>query len=270
MLKETTRPDAWILDIKSDLPDAKHNEIISPLHYGETIEIGLIRGIEGESYINGKRFEFAEKNVFFIPPKYLHTAIYRKGGSRKGDIIAAFHINMEALAPVIDIKKLLMRDGRTLFDIPIRCDGFDRIWELVQGVMNDSRSFTARLIDLISILDVIAKSKDGTETCAEYNVNAIKLVDWVEKNYQKKLSVQIAADHFGYNKHYFCKWVKTNTGTTFNEFLNAVRINHACAFLTNGYSVKETADLCGFSDISYIIKVFKRFKGVTPKASQQL
>ena len=73
MHKETTRPQYWILDVKKELPDTLNKTVISPLHYGETVEINFVRGIEGESFINGKRFEYQEKNVFFIPPKYLHT-----------------------------------------------------------------------------------------------------------------------------------------------------------------------------------------------------
>ena len=51
----------------------------------------------------------------------------------------------------------------------------------------------------------------------------------------------------------------------FSEFLNSIRIDHACVWLLNGYSVKDTVALCGFTDKSYFIKVFKRFRGVTPR-----
>lgn len=64
MFKETTRPIPFIMDIKSELPDLCQKEVISPLHYGETLEIAFVKGIEGEIFINGKRFEFKEKNVF--------------------------------------------------------------------------------------------------------------------------------------------------------------------------------------------------------------
>lgn len=74
------------------------------MHYGETVEISFVRGIDGETFINGKCFEYKYRNVFFIPPKYLHTSNYRNGGNGKDDMICAFHINIDALAPFIDIK----------------------------------------------------------------------------------------------------------------------------------------------------------------------
>ena len=54
-------------------------------------------------------------------------------------------------------------------------------------------------------------------------------------------------------------------GVAFNEFLNAVRITNARKLLSEGYSVEETSDRCGFAAPSYFTKVFKKFVGTTPK-----
>lgn len=266
MFKETTRPALFILDTKKELPDLRQNACISPLHYGETIEISLVRGIEGETVINGKRFVFREKNVFLIPPKYLHSSVYRKGGGKEGDMICAFHINAEALSSIINLKNLLLKDGHTLFDLAFRCDHFDSVWETVQMILDESRTFMARTIDLLRLFEMISNQKSIDDPVVEYSMVATRLIEFVEEHYASRMSVQIAADHFGYSRQYFCKWFKEETGVTFNEFLNAVRIQHARTRLAGGYSVEETAEQCGFSDPSYFTKVFKHFVGTTPKA----
>lgn len=266
MYKEVTRPVSWVLDIKKELPDYTKNTVISPLHYGETVEISFVRGIEGETYINGKRFEYKEKNVFFIPPKYLHTSVYRKGGAREGDMICAFHINVEELAPIINLKNLLFKDKCTLLDLAFRCDEFDKIWGAVQSILDDNRTFIARTIDLLHLFEIISNQKITDSTIVEYSKGATHLIEFVEENYVSKLTVQSAADHFGYSKQYFCKWFKSEMGTTFNEFLNTVRIHHACKYIANGHLVEEASEKCGFSDPSYFTKVFKRYTGITPKA----
>lgn len=266
MYKEATRSALWILDSKKELPDVMKKSVISPLHYGETVEISFVRGIEGETFISGKRFEYKEKNVFFIPPKYLHTSVYRKGGAGDGDMVCAFHINVEGLAPIINLKNLLLKDDRTLLDLAFRCDDFDGIWETVQTILDENRTFMARTIDLLRLFEMIANQKNTDDHVVEYSKVAARLIEFVEENYASKLTVQNAADHFGYSKQYFCKWIKIETGVTFNEFLNAVRIHHARTCLAGGYLVEETAEQCGFSDPSYFTKVFKRFVGITPKA----
>ena len=266
MYKEVTRPASWLLDIKKELPDYTKSTVISPLHYGETIEISFVRGIEGETFIKGKRFEYKEKNVFFIPPKYLHTSVYRKGGAREGDMICAFHINLEELAPIINLKNLLLKDDCTLLDLAFQCDDFDKIWETVQAILDENRTFIARTTDLLHLFEIISNQKRTDSSIVKYSKIATRLIDFVEENYASKLTVQSTADYFGYSKQYFCKWFKRETGTTFNEFLNTVRIHRACKCLANGYLVEETSEKCGFSDPSYFTKVFKRYIGITPKA----
>ena len=265
MFKEATRSALWILDRKKELPDLQKKTVISPLHYGETVEISFVRGIEGETYINGRRFEYKEKNVFFIPPRYLHTSVYRKGGAGEGDMSCAFHINVEGLTSVINLKKLLLKDDRTLLDLAFRCDDFDVIWETVQNILDENRTFIARTIDLLRLFERISNQKSTDDPVVEYSKVAARLIEFVEENYASKLTVQNAASHFGYSKQYFCKWFKRETGVTFNEFLNTVRIHHARTCLASGYSVEETSEQCGFSDPSYFTKVFKRVVGITPK-----
>lgn len=266
MHKETTRPQYWILDFKKELPDILSKTVISPLHYGETVEISFVRGIEGETFINGKRFEYREKNVFFIPPKYLHTSTYRKGGSGKDDMVCAFHVNVDALAPFIDVKKILLKENRTLFELAFRCDDFDMLWEIAQLIVDESRSFVSRAADTLRFFEILLKQKEADDPVAEYSKVAIDIIEFVEENYASRLTLQHAAEHFGYSKQYFCKWCKSEIGVTFNEFLKAVRITHARNFLSGGYSVEETSEKCGFSDPSYFSKVFKKFVGTAPKA----
>ncbi|MBQ9784549.1 MAG: helix-turn-helix transcriptional regulator [Clostridia bacterium] len=254
------------MDFKKELPDILGKTVISPLHYGETVEISFVRGIEGETVINGKRFEYQEKNVFFIPPKHLHTSTYRKGGSDKDDMICALHINVDALTPFVDVKKILLKDSRTLFELAFRCDDYDMLWKTAQSMLDESRSFISRVADTLHLFETLLEQKKTDAPVAKYSKVAIDMIEFVEENYGSRLTLQHAAEHFGYSKQYFCKWCKSEIGVAFNEFLNAVRVTHAKSFLTGGCSVEETAEKCGFSDPSYFSKVFKKFVGTTPKA----
>ena len=49
------------------------------------------------------------------------------------------------------------------------------------------------------------------------------------------------------------------------DYLNYQRIEHACyELLTTDISVADAAYACGFGDVSYFIKTFRKYKGVTP------
>jgi len=266
MLKDKPRKTMWWSTTKKETPALLGRPTFSPLRYGDPLKILLIKGFEGEIIINGKKFEFAPANVFLIPPRYLHTALYRAGGDKEGDTITSFYVRLDQLSQFIDLKNILLHDNRTLISLATRYDDFDEVMELANRILDADRSFSARLADQLNMFEVFSRKIPAETETAEYNKSAINIVNWIEEHYAENLTVQSAADYFGFSKYYFCKWFKDNTTTTFNDFLNGVRISHACVYLLDGYSVETTAELCGFADASYFIKVFKRFRNITPRA----
>ena len=264
MYRENVRKTMWMLD-HTPMPAHYGGTVISPLHYGDTVEIVLTRGIEGEFMTNGKKYALQDKNVFFLPPRQLHSFIFLSGGANERDMIAAFHISIEALSPYLDLKKLLLADNRTLQSIPTVCGGFDTVYGIILAMLDEGQPFSTRICHLLRLFECLRGQSNSNAAVANDCFQASRIVDWIESNYAGKPTVEAAAEHFGYSKHYFCKWIKENTGSTFHEILDAVRINHACLDLIDGVSISETAERCGYSDPSYFIKVFKKLLNVTPK-----
>lgn len=55
-------------------------------------------------------------------------------------------------------------------------------------------------------------------------------------------------------------------GVTFTDYLNSLKVEHACKLLTEtNLSIIDISLSTGFEDQSYFTKVFKKAKGVTPK-----
>ena len=95
--------------------------------------------------------------------------------------------------------------------------------------------------------------------------NLRKIINWTEKNYLNKISIDEVAHIVGYEKHYFCNKFKKLTGISYINYVNNLRIQHACRMLANGNSVSTVCDECGFENLSYFVQLFKKFVGVTPK-----
>jgi len=264
VFKERLRQQMWILDY-TPMPDQQGSTVFSPLHYGDTLEIVLTCGIDGDMIINGKSFQIEGKRVFVIPPKALHASIYHTGGKYPGDVIAAFHINVEAIRPVLDIERLLSMDQRSFLMLPTVCKDFDAIQTCIQSILEESSSTAHALQYLIRLFDLICQSGADESYSLQGGEEATRLVNWIEQHFAERLTVEEAAAYFGYNKYYFCKWIRRHTGVSFSNFVDAIRINHACTLLLSGYSVEECAEKCGYYDPSYFIKVFKQFTNQTPK-----
>ena len=54
------------------------------------------------------------------------------------------------------------------------------------------------------------------------------------------------------------------TGRTPSDYRNSIRIEHAKTLLISGFSIRETSERVGYSDIYYFAKMFKRYTGQTP------
>lgn len=95
--------------------------------------------------------------------------------------------------------------------------------------------------------------------------NYVQMVaDYIQASYTRPLTVQEIADHVGLNRYYLSRYFKNKTGRTIQEQILDVRLSEARRYLMLGYSVKETAGLCGYSAASIFSKLFKKEYDMSP------
>lgn len=91
------------------------------------------------------------------------------------------------------------------------------------------------------------------------------VVDYVEKNYKKTLSLSSIAESLGYEYCYFSKIFNRIFSMSFNDYLNTYRFNEACAMLTNtNMPITEVSYESGFQSIRSFNNTFKKLAGVSP------
>ncbi|MDQ1914872.1 AraC family transcriptional regulator [Paenibacillus sp. GD4] len=94
-----------------------------------------------------------------------------------------------------------------------------------------------------------------------------QVLEYVMDHYSEELDLSKMAGIVNLHPVYLGKLFKINTGISFKEYLNQLRINQAEMLLsTGGFSVTEVAERCGFHDISYFSNVFKSIKGYPPSS----
>ena len=92
-----------------------------------------------------------------------------------------------------------------------------------------------------------------------------KLRDFIERSEGETATTGSAAEFFSFNRDYFGKLFKQETGMSFNSFYNGLRIEYAKELLTSGsLRVCEISELLGFSSVDYFTSVFRRRTGCTP------
>lgn len=89
----------------------------------------------------------------------------------------------------------------------------------------------------------------------------------IAQNYAQPLRLEQLAAAAGMSPKYFCRFFKELTGRSPVDYLNYYRMEVAGEKLIAGEApVTEIALDCGFADLSYFIRTFKKYKGVSPRA----
>ncbi|GMQ56089.1 hypothetical protein AN1V17_04810 [Vallitalea sediminicola] len=120
----------------------------------------------------------------------------------------------------------------------------------VKYLLND---FTAKVISVL---------KNLTHDHSKLLVN--RAINYIEKNYQQKISLEDVAINLNLSKHYLCNIFKKEVYKTMSLYINELRIEQAKKMLLKpDYKIKEIFEKVGFSNQQYFSKVFKKITGMT-------
>ena len=119
-------------------------------------------------------------------------------------------------------------------------------------VENDIRNYLESYIDQIS-----AQSS---------NTLLADMCFYIDQHYPERISLSTLSERFYISREYVSRIFKKGLHTTFVNYLTEVRLRHVCRLLlTCNHSVSQIADETGFKEAGYMIRVFKKTYGVTPK-----
>ncbi|MZT44166.1 response regulator [Blautia wexlerae] len=108
--------------------------------------------------------------------------------------------------------------------------------------------------------------KQNTEGTDERNRKLVQSVlSYIEKNYSGDLSMDDLTEKFHVSRTYISRLLKKYAGKSFLEYLTDVRFQQVEKLIAdNKYKQYEIAEMVGYKDFGYYIKVFKKRYGITP------
>jgi len=95
-------------------------------------------------------------------------------------------------------------------------------------------------------------------------VRLSKIIEFTFKEYHRHISLTEVAALANLTPEAFCNYFKTRTRKTYINFLNEIRINHACRLLAEDKIIADVCYECGFTNLSNFNRVFKKFKKTSP------
>ena len=253
--------------------DSKHPRYNMSAHWHSEIEI--IRVLKGTLSIklNNNMYEAKKGDVIFINSETLHQA-------EPKDCVyecIVVHINFlynSTYSCQYFIENILSRDYVISEFTPGADSEFHKSFNSIfEAAKSKSSGYKFRTIAAFYmffgiIVDehlYISASGNKNLTADKSIVRLKEVLKYIRSNYNNPLTLDEMAKVSGMSPKYFGTFFKGLTGKTPFEYLNEYRIEKASRMLANSAdSITDIAYLCGFNDLSYFIKTFKKINKVSP------
>lgn len=131
------------------------------------------------------------------------------------------------------------------------------------------------VLHLLTLLNRIAHEEGGSSIASLGYVNNYKVSEtermqkvhnYVLQHFAQEIRLGDVASLAGMSEAAFCRYFKARANKTFIDFVNEIRIGHACKLLLEDkWTIAQIAYDSGFDSLSNFNRNFKRYIGHTPR-----
>ncbi len=224
--------------------------------------------------INEQGIPLAEGMVAFVPSGFLHSYTPEESCIYDVVVLDTNMLTNKSCSGRKLIRKVINHElGLQMSFDQNQADICNIIWSLFNAISIKPEGYELVVQGALYQFFGVAISKGYQETASSYTPRFSKrmkqlkqALELIETSYSSALTLKELSASAQMTPKYFCKFFQEMTHRTPIDYLNYYRIEQACYLLsTTNQSVTEVAYNTGFNDLSYFIKIFKRYKGITPK-----
>jgi YesN/AraC family two-component response regulator len=191
------------------------------------------------------------------------TAIY---DSHKPEMVIT-DINMPQVSGLRLVEKIRKQDEACVIFILSAYDDFDYVRHAFLAGAND---YILKPISYTELENkIISRSSCGTptnEAAVRDNLKMEGVLDFIQKNLSRAVSMREAADYAAFSYNHFSKLFKEYTGLTFPHYLLKIRMETAKEYMSDPYvKITSIAAKVGYrNNIQHFSRDFTKYTGVSP------
>jgi len=215
---------------------------------------------EGEVLLDGKKYPLKKDTVVAVNSNVIHYTSTKD------------YLKYTCLIIDMSFCKSIGLDYTTIefvshIESEIIAEIFTSLKEIYLNYDNPYRK-TELCAEVIKLLLELCKNHRDTSlqnvsrNCSFENVKAA--IRFIRENYDRKLSLDEISKSVCTNKYTLSREFKKITGQTIVEYTNIYRCQKAAEYISDGMGVTQVAYACGFENMSFFSKMFKRYMGKNP------
>lgn len=124
------------------------------------------------------------------------------------------------------------------------------------------------------IYEIIALMEERNEQPYLTNATKLKIASahsYISEHFTEEINIPELAENIGITTKHFRTLFKKSYGMPPNQYIIALRLNMAVSLIAQGnLSIGEISALCGFSDVYYFSRLFKKHFSKSPKTFKEI
>lgn len=251
-----------------------------PWHYHPEFELVLVTKSTGRRMVGDHIGYFKEGDLVFMGPMLPHVWVNDPEYLEEDSALHADAIVIHFVADFLGEKFLQIPEMERLNNflqlsnrgMHIQGATSEKIGELMKQIL--TMNGMQRLVALFTIFEILSATNEYELLASPGYVQNnhpkssdrhSKITEYIMRNFDREITLPEAASAANMAVTTFCNFFKTHYRMTFVEYLNVVRVGHACKLLGDkNKTIVGVAYECGFNNLANFNRQFKKLKNMPP------
>ena len=228
-------------------------------------------------YVGEESARMSRGDMFIVPPDVVHYISVEEGTTFYSFSFApSFLINSSRTPRFVTnfLQSLVKKEGLELrATVSLPPSELLYTESLMANIQKEFELKPLGYYDTVRTLAILVTGYLARSYCEKHNLKEhLKenkeiirhSVEYIEECYFENITIDKIARQFNMSKSNFCKLFLSETGHTFNNYLNRRRVEKACGYISSGYKLTALYSYVGYNDFSTFYRNFKKHIGVSP------
>lgn len=246
-----------------------------PFHYHDFDKLILILNGNVKYIIEGREYELLPFDFVIVNRFDIHKPVYEASeGKHEYDRIILYLNHdflekyglLDAFNKTKEIESYVVR-----FPANISTKIYDAFGKIEEDLKVEDKEYAGHLSTRIDVLSALIEFNKaciseelGFTQEARYNRKVIDIIEYINKNLSKDLTIERLSDHFYMSKYHMMRVFKQETGYSVHQYVSEKRILFARTLIMSGMPATSACLEAGFKDYSSFSRAFKLQLGMLP------